>query len=206
MSGKLQKFIERYAKALDFGLRHLDFIWNRTYGGLLQAFVGTPGYPPMCTLLAYWLVFFVIYGPSPRWRGLGALLLLTISWLTIYLGARVSARRHGVFALVTVAALIVCLVTWLLAPSAAREADPSPYHHVLIPFLALGGLFVALVPRWLADRLVSDYQTSYPQENWLPLSELLPRAELFVRPRDPDFTLGQVWRGLVSTPIYTENA
>jgi len=78
-----------YAKIYDFNVQmrstidmfwgKMDFILNRTYGGLLGEKLENEGQAPLVFALVIIVLFFIIHGPTMGYRGVSAIIIFLAS-------------------------------------------------------------------------------------------------------------------------------
>ena len=187
-----------YAKIYDFNVQmrsiidrfwgKMDFIFNRTYGGLLGEKLENEGHAPFIYALAIIVLFFIIHGPTMGYRGAGALAVFLISAAISILGVLIwnmlvhlkkfrSSQMVFWFQLMLIVA--VCGFVYIFASKKANESMNTLYQHQLIPLF----LFLAVLPIIFSRLVIVRLLFGDLREKYGALfKDRLKWVELFVAP------------------------
>jgi Patatin-like phospholipase len=226
----LARFGAKFARGLDFLVRTADFWLNRTYGPRLKegplrdkvrllckcgGFL--KGYSAPIILWTFLTLAIAILGPARSQLNDPWALLQKVSWQPVVACLIVITLVSAGFVLfswwkpwlrlftnvliLSAIAVVCCWLSFTAAGSndqSVAEADHLIYPHVFLLFAGVAcGL--AYLSRFLASGLMSRFKEAH-RRAWT-LAGPLGRVELFGSPERPRFTLGNVLRSAVETPL-----
>lgn len=199
-----------------------DFNINRSYGGILEKYLKADGHAPLAVVLLIPVMFFLIYGPTAGWRGLGALVFFLVSstilllgiWYLSYLQSHKQDSNNedeeqGLFKKLFVQIrnpvlwfqlaliIIISVLVFVIADPGASETKSNIYLHIMIPLVIVLVAFPMILARFLAKWLF----TSQRKENSQWVKNLLKRVELFRTPVTPLVDKGKIVRSFLNAPL-----
>ncbi len=191
----LQRLFSCGPSLLDTYWRRSDFRLHRSYDGLIQKWLKIDGHSPLAFGLAAATILFMIYGPSPGWRGFAPILIFLISCGLLYAGAR--WFKPGWLMVVELVLLaILSIFIWFWASPEAVEADSKVYRHLLmvaVPVIFIPLLLLSKGLAWLLLRRMRSKSI---------LNTFLPHVNLFApTPTPPKFSFVRIVRSLVNVPL-----
>ncbi|MGI8783087.1 MAG: patatin-like phospholipase family protein [Acidobacteriota bacterium] len=192
--GGMRSFFVCLPVAIDGFWRKADFRAHRSYGGLVSKYLKVDGHAPLAVVLPLGLLYFLIFGPTPGWRGPWGLLFLLAAWFVFLAGVRWFGRRHMLlFQLV----LVLCVAGLMWLQSNHSEPDPALYRHVLIPLVVL----LIAVPI-VVSKILARYLFAKSREDKRQLFQrLLVATDLAVSPNYPHVTKMRIVRSFFSAPL-----
>ena len=117
----ITRYVMCFVVALDAFWRKRDFAINRGYGGPAKRLLGIDGHSIHAFYVPAVLLAFVVFGPTPGWRGWAPVGVLAIAVAALYVGMRLVGNRRVLWFQLALM-ITVCAAVWIWAGESAREA------------------------------------------------------------------------------------